>query len=230
MSRRAFVTGGASGIGRAMAAMLVEEGYRVAISARAHDRAAKAAGEIGAELGLACDVRSQESVGDAVNCLLESFGGLDLLVNNAGIGEFIDVDKTSEAAWNEMVDTNLSGTFRVTKACLTPLLVSRGMIINVISTAARTAFPGSSAYVASKFGQLGFAESLRAEYRDRGLRVVNLLPGAVATPFWDRIAGDWDRGKMLRPEDVAAAARSALSMPDGALVEEIRLGPAGGSL
>ncbi|MBC8366528.1 SDR family NAD(P)-dependent oxidoreductase [bacterium] len=230
MSARAFLTGGASGIGRAIATMLVSEGYRVAISARAHDRAATAAGEIGAELGLACDVRSPESVRDAVNCLLESFGGLDLLVNNAGVAEFFNVDKTSEAVWAAMIDTNLSGTFRVTKACLPSLLDGGGMVINVLSTAARTAFPGSSAYVASKFGQLGFAESLRAEYRDRGLRVVNILPGAVDTPIWDNIEGDWDRSKMLRPKDVAEVARTALRAPAATLVEEIRLGPAGGAL
>ena len=93
-----------------------------------------------------------------------------------------------------------------------------------------TAFSGSSAYVASKFGQLGFAESLRAEHRGAGLRVVNLLPGAVDTPFWNGIDGDWDRSKMLLPADVAEAARAAIRMPAGALVEEIRLGPAGGSL
>jgi len=230
MSARAFVTGGASGIGRAIAEMLVKEGYRVAISARKLDRAATAAGEIGAELGLACEVRSPDSVREAASCLHEAFGGLDLLVNNAGCGEFLSVDETSEDAWAAMIDTNLSGTFRVTQAVLPMLLDRRGMVLNVISTAARTAFPGSSAYVASKFGQLGFAESLRAEYRDRGLRVVNLLPGAVDTPFWNHIAGDWDRSKMLKPEDIAAAARSAIRMPAGTLVEEIRLGPAGGAL
>jgi NAD(P)-dependent dehydrogenase (short-subunit alcohol dehydrogenase family) len=230
MSSRAFITGGASGIGRAIAEMLVKEGYRVAISARELDRAATAAGEVSAELGLACEVRSPDSVREAANCLLEAFGGLDLLVNNAGCGEFLSVDETSEDAWAAMIDTNLSGTFRVSKAVLPMLLENRGMVLNVISTAARTAFPGSSAYVASKFGQLGFAESLRAEYRDRGLRVVNLLPGAVDTPFWNRIAGDWDRSKMLKPVDIATAARTAIRMPAGALVEEIRLGPAGGSL
>jgi len=230
MIRRAFVTGGTSGIGRALAAMLADEGFRVAISARARDRAAAAAVAIGAELGLACDVRSPESVREAAKGLREAFGGLDLLVNNAGTGEFLSVEETSEAAWAEMIDVNLSGTFRMTRDCLPMLLESRGMVLNVISTAARRAFPGSCAYVASKFGQLGFAESLRAEYRDRGLRVVNLLPGAVDTPFWDRVAGDWDRSKMLRPEDVAEAARAAIRLPSGALLEEISLGPAGGAL
>ncbi len=226
----AFVTGGSTGIGRAIAAMLVEERYRVALSSRKLERAAAAARDVNAELGLACDLRSPESVGDAVNCLVESFGGLDLLVNNAGTGEFLGVDETSEAAWAEMIDTNLSGTFRVTRACLPFLLEGGGMVVNVLSTASRTAFPGSSAYVASKFGQLGFAESLRAEFRDRGLRVVNLLPGAVDTPFWNRIEGDWDRGKMLQAADVAEAARTAIRAPAGTLLEEIRLGPAGGAL
>jgi len=230
VSGRAFVTGGASGIGRAIAAMLAEEDYRVALSARDIARASSTAREIDAELGLACDVRSPESVREAASCLAEAFGGLDLLVNNAGTGEFLGVLETGEAAWTAMIDTNLSGTFRVTRACLPMLLESRGMVLNVISSAARNAFPGSSAYVASKFGQLGFAESLRAEHRDKGLRVVNLLPGAVDTPFWDRIAGDWDRSKMLRPADVAKAARSAIRTAEGALVEEIRIGPAGGAL
>ncbi len=230
MSGRAFVTGGSTGIGRAIAAMLVDEGYRVALSARDLERAASAAREIGVELGVACDVRSPESVSEALGCVIESFGGLDLLVNNAGTGEFLGVEETSEAAWAEMIDTNLGGTFRMTRACLPFLLDGGGMVVNVLSTASRTAFPGSSAYVASKFGQLGFAESLRAEYRDQGLRVVNLLPGAVDTPFWNRIEGDWDRGKMLQPSDVAEAVRTAIRAPAGALLEEIRLGPAGGAL
>lgn len=230
MSPRALVTGGTGGIGRALASMLVGEGYRVALGSRNIARASAVATEIGAELGLACDVRSPDSVREAASCIAEAFAGLDLLVNNAGCGDFLAVLATSEAAWAEMIDTNLSGTFRVTKACLPMLLESRGMILNIISTAGRTAFSGSSAYVASKFGQLGFAESLRAEHRGAGLRVVNLLPGAVDTPFWNGIDGDWDRSKMLLPADVAEAARAAIRMPAGALVEEIRLGPAGGSL
>ena len=104
------------------------------------------------------------------------------------------------------------------------------MVLNVVSVGGRRAFPGSSAYCASKFGMLGLAESLREEYRGRGVRVVNLLPGAVDTSLWDAIEGDWDRTRMLRPEDVAEAVRGALRLPAGALVEEIVIGPAGGAL
>ena len=227
----ALITGGSAGIGRALASALRDDGYRVAICGRHEGRLAEAAAETGAELSVVCDLRDPESVEAAFSLINKEFGRLDLLVNNAGVGWFLSVEDTEEADWDAMIGTNLTGTWRVTRKAIPLLLEAESAaILNVISVAGRKAFPGSSAYCASKFGMLGLAESIREEYRDRGLRVINLLPGAVDTPFWDDIEGDWDRSRMLRPETVAEAALGALRLPPEALAEEIVLGPAGGAL
>ncbi len=227
----ALITGGSAGIGRALASALGDEGYRVAICGRHEERLAEAVAETGASLELVCDLRDPKAVEAAFSLLEKEFGRLDLLVNNAGVGRFLSVEDTEEADWEAMIGTNLTGTWRVTRRALPLLLAGKaGAILNVISVAGRKAFPGSSAYCASKFGMLGLAESIREEYRGRGLRVINLLPGAVDTPFWDGIDGEWDRSRMLRPETVAEAALGALRLPPEALAEEIVLGPAGGAL
>lgn len=226
----ALITGGGSGIGSALAGAVAHEGYRVALAGRREERLQSVAGETGADLILVCDVRDPASVQAAFGRLEEEFGRLDLLVNNAGYGEFLSLEQTDEEKWAAMIDTNLSGTWRVSKRAMPLLLASRGMILNVVSTGGRKGYPGSSAYCASKFGMLGLAESLREEFRGRGVRVVNLLPGATDTPFWDDIPGDWARDRMIRPEDVAQAALAALRLPDRVLMEEILIRPAGGDL
>jgi NAD(P)-dependent dehydrogenase (short-subunit alcohol dehydrogenase family) len=227
---RAMVTGGSAGIGRALASALVSDGYRVAISGRDGKRLAEAEKATGAALSCVCDVRDPAAVEAAFSLLEKEFGGLDLLVNNAGVGRFLSLEETEEADWESMIGTNLTGSWRVTRRALPLLLESKGTVLNVISVAGRKAFPGSSAYCASKFGMLGLAESLREEFRGRGLRVINLLPGATDTPFWEGIEGEWDRSAMLRPETVADAAMGALKLPDEALAEEIVIAPARGSL
>ncbi len=229
-SRTALVTGGSSGIGMAIAAAVAGEGYRTALCARNASRLEAAASETGAVLPLVCDVREPESVDRAFSLLEKEFGGLDLLVNNAGVSRFLDLEATSEEDWEAMIGTNLGGTWRVTKRAMPLLLAQRGLVVNVISVAGRRAYPGSSAYCASKFGALGLAESIREEYRERGVRVVNLLPGATDTPLWDRISGDWDRSRMLQPSDLARAVLAAIRMPEHALIEELLVRPAGGDL
>jgi NAD(P)-dependent dehydrogenase (short-subunit alcohol dehydrogenase family) len=228
--RCALVTGGGSGIGRALAAVAAQEGFRVALAGRREALLAAAAAALPGALALPMDLRDPASVDAAFARLERDWGRLDLLVNAAGVARFLSLEQTEEADWEAMIATNLSGTWRVTRRALPLLLASRGMVLNVLSTAARKAYPGSSAYVASKFGQLGLAESLREELRGRGIRVVNLIPGATDSPFWDSIGGEWDRSRMLKPAEVAEAARAALRLPPGALLEEIVIRPAGGDL
>ena len=226
----ALVTGASAGIGLALAAGLVEDGYRVALLGRAAGRLEAAARETGAELALVCDLRDPTAVDTAIARIEKGFGRLDVLVNNAGQGRFLSLAETSEADWEAMIGTNLTGAWRITRRCLPLLLASRGALVNIISVAGRQGFASNSAYCASKFGLRGLAEALREELRGQGLRVINIYPGATDTPFWDTVSGTWDRSRMLRPEDVARAARDALRMPAGALVEDLVIGPAGGAL
>jgi NAD(P)-dependent dehydrogenase (short-subunit alcohol dehydrogenase family) len=226
----ALVTGGSAGIGLALAAGLVQDGYRVAILGREAGRLSAAVMEARAELALVCDLREPAAVDAAIASIEKDFGRLDLLVNNAGQGRFLSLAETSEADWDAMIGTNLTGAWRITRRALPLLLASRGALLNIISVAGRQGFASNSAYCASKFGLRGLAEALREELRGQGLRVINVYPGATDTPFWDTVAGDWDRSRMLRPADVAQAARDALRMPAGALVEDLVIGPAGGAL
>jgi len=226
----ALITGGAGGIGLALAKAVAGEGYRVALGGRDAARLQAAASQAGAEFPLVLDVRDPDSVEAAFGRLEAQFGRLDLLVNSAGTGRFLSLEETDEASWAAMIDTNLTGTWRVIRRAMPLLLARRGMILNVISIGGRKAYPGSSAYGASKFGMLGLAESLREEFRGRGVRIINLLPGATATRFWEDIPGSWDRSRMIQPEDIAQAALAAIRLPERALVEEIVIRPARGDL
>jgi NAD(P)-dependent dehydrogenase (short-subunit alcohol dehydrogenase family) len=127
-------------------------------------------------------------------------------------------------AWRTVLDTNLTGMFLCTRAAL-PLMRRGGVIINNLSVAARGVFAGESAYCASKFGALGFTDTLREELRERGIRVVALLPAATATEIWDQFMPEAPRERMMSPDTVAQAVIAALLLPDNVAVEEVRLAP-----
>jgi NAD(P)-dependent dehydrogenase (short-subunit alcohol dehydrogenase family) len=131
--------------------------------------------------------------------------------------------------WKEVIDTNLTGTFLVTRAAL-PLMRAGGTIVNNLSVAAVQPFAGMAAYNASKFGALGFTHALREDLRKRGIRVLALLPGATDTEIWGQFWPDAPRKKMISAETVAQAVLHAVSAPANATIEEIRIGPAAGVL
>ena len=128
-----------------------------------------------------------------------------------------------------MLDTNLTGMFLCTRAAL-PLMRPGGVIVNNLSVAARGVFAGESAYCASKHGALGFTDTLREEVRERGIRVISLLPGPTATDIWNQFMPDAPRDKMLSPEIVARAVVNAIALPDNAALEELRIAPTSGRL
>jgi NAD(P)-dependent dehydrogenase (short-subunit alcohol dehydrogenase family) len=229
--KTAVVTGGAKGIGRAIAEALHQRGARVAITSRQVETAHQAVLEIGTDvLGCACDVRDPQSITRLMETFRERHDGLDILVNNAGIaGPSAPVDSLSIDEWNDIIATNLTGSFLVTRAAL-PLLRPGGMVVFTLSIAARTAFAGMSAYVASKHGLLGFANTLREELRPRQIRVVSLLPGATDTEIWQQFWPDAPRQKMISPETVAEAALAAILMPEEAAINEIVIEPTTGEL
>ncbi|AHE54664.1 SDR family NAD(P)-dependent oxidoreductase [Sphingomonas sanxanigenens] len=231
-NRAILVSGGASGIGRATAARLVEEGAQVLCAdinlAGAEETAASLAGT-GAESGGSCaaialDVTDPAACDAAVAAAVERFGRLDGLANVAGIGCFGHVATTSDAEWARVIAVNLSGVFRMTRAALPPLTETKGAIVNIASAAGLVATPYAAAYSASKSGVLGLTRTVAAEYATRGLRVNAICPGAVDTPL---IAGGFDAidgvdmglfsrmtpllGPMAQPADIAAAVAFLLS-------------------
>src|SRR4029077_11985350 len=155
---------------------------------------------------------------------------IGVLINNAGVSHALaPVDQLPVETWEEVIDTNLTGMFLVTRAAL-PLMRAGGTIVNNLSIAAVQPFAGMSAYNASKFGALGFTHALREDLRKRGIRVLALLPGATDTDIWSQFWPDAPKEKMISAEPVAKAVLHAVSAPANTAIEEIRIGPAAGVL
>ena len=223
----ALVTGGTKGIGRALCQSLAGRGCKVVAAARTLPRRSR---NDGVALARACDVRDPAAVAALVAEVRRKFRRIDVLVNNAGISHpLANTDRLPPATWADVIATNLTGTFLVTRAAL-PLMGRGAVIVNNLSIAATRAFAGQSAYCASKHGGLGFTRALREEVRGRGIRVIALLPGATDTDIWDQFWPDAPRKSMLRPQTVAQAALDAILLPAESVVEEVTLMPAAGAL
>jgi 3-oxoacyl-[acyl-carrier protein] reductase len=236
--RVSVVTGASRGIGRAIAGALLAQGCTVVAASRSvserQNRKPTTANRpplTGAcEIFMKCDVRDERSVGALFAAVKKQFGHIDILVNNAGMAHPLrDIEDLSLETWREVLETNLTGMFLCTRAAL-PLMRTGGVIVNNLSVAARGVFGGESAYCASKHGALGFTETLRAEVRGRGIRVVSLLPGPTATDIWNQFMPEAPRDKMMSPETVARAVIAAITLLENATVEELRLGPTEGNV
>jgi NADP-dependent 3-hydroxy acid dehydrogenase YdfG len=233
--RVVLVTGASSGIGQATALALSKAGARVAVGARRSDRlkalAEDAAGEV---LALDLDVTDLQSVQEAVAATVEHFGSLDALVNNAGVmlnGLILGADTTE---WTRMVETNLLGSMYAVHAALPHLLESKGAVVQISSTSGRTSSAFSGVYSATKFGINAFAEALRQEVTQEGVRVVVVEPGFVSTELASHITDPAIQAmaktmaesiRTLQPEDIAGAVVYALTQPDHVAVNEILIRP-----
>jgi 3-oxoacyl-[acyl-carrier protein] reductase len=228
-TRVAIVTGGTRGIGRAIAERLVGEGYAVVLSGRTRDSAEKAAEELGAGgravRGVAADARRDEDQGNLVAAAEREFGRLDVLVNNAGIGEFGRVEELSPDKFRDVLETNLFGPWYAIRHAA-PLLKRSGggFIVNIASLASVNAFANGAAYNASKFGLLGLSDAAMLDLRHDGIRVAVVMPGSVATD-WNHSHGSRDDSWMLQPEDVAEAVADLIRFPGRAIPSRIELRP-----
>jgi 3-oxoacyl-[acyl-carrier protein] reductase len=182
----AIVTGAARGIGKATAVALAKEGVSVGLLARTEAALKEVAAQL-EELGVkaayaAADISSKEQVDAAVKALTAELGPADILINNAGIATFGTVLEMDPQEWKGMIDTNLMGTYYVTRAVLPQLIAKNGGdIINISSTNGLNGAATSSAYSASKFAVIGFTESLAQEVRRNNIRVSALTPSTIAT-------------------------------------------------
>ncbi len=186
----ALVTGGATGIGAACARLLAERGSKVLVADIDQDGAQRIATEIG-DAARACliDVRQPESVKAAVNLAVAAFGGLDVAVNNAGVGVPVkrDVDEMSTEDWHRVTSVNLDGVFYSMQAELVALLRrGGGSIVNMASLNAHVGIAGAAAYVAAKHGVLGLTKTAAIEYATRGIRVNSVCPGFIDTAISPR--------------------------------------------
>jgi NAD(P)-dependent dehydrogenase (short-subunit alcohol dehydrogenase family) len=210
----------------AIAQALTDAGAAVAITGRREPDLERARGRLGGStLAIEADARDPRSTTRAVDQVVEQLGGLDILINNAGIGVFANVADTSVEDWQQVIETNLSGVFYFCRAAI-PHLRKRGggWIINISSLAGKNPFPGGAAYCASKTGLNAFSEALMQEVRYDNIRVSYVMPGSVATGFrggGEPGASDWK----LAPEDVAEVVLDLLAHPARSLPSRVELRP-----
>jgi NAD(P)-dependent dehydrogenase (short-subunit alcohol dehydrogenase family) len=229
----ALVTGGSKGIGRAIAAALLESGTNVMIAGRdaaSLTAAADALGTHGRGSGpriewFAGDIRREDEARAMVDAAAARFGGLDILVNNAAVGILVETAEMTGDQWRETIETNLSGVFYCTHAAI-PHLRARGggWIVNISSLASRNPFARGAAYSATKAGLNAFGEALMQELRYDGIRVSTICPGSVQTGFAGSDAGaaaDWK----LAPEDVAQVVVDLVAHPGRSLPSLVDIRP-----
>lgn len=226
----AIVTGGSRGIGLAIARALVADGVQVAVTGRSGAHLSNARPTIeaagpGAVETLQADVRRFDDVKRAVDAAAGRFGGLDIVINNAGVGIFTDVAAMTPEQWAEVIDTNLTGVFHVCRAAI-PHLRRRGggFIINISSLAGRNPFADAAAYCASKAGLNAFSEALMQELRYDDIRVSCVMPGSVATAF---SSGDEAKGAdwKIAPGEVAEVVLNLLRHNPRSLPSRVEIRP-----
>jgi NAD(P)-dependent dehydrogenase (short-subunit alcohol dehydrogenase family) len=205
----ALVTGGSSGIGLAIARMLAGEGYELTLAARGEERLRQAAAELGAHAQTA-DVSEE---GDCVSLVaghVDRHGGLDVLVNSAGVGFAAPIADTSTKRLDVQLAVNLRGTFLVTREALPHLRATRGLVVNLASIAGTIPTPGLATYGAAKAAVISLTRSLVREEAGNGVRATALCPAFVETPMteWTGLAGE----EMIQPEDCAELVRSLLRL------------------
>ncbi len=227
----ALVTGASSGLGRHLSHALIDRGatvYGLARSADALNDMQENAGD--AFRPTPCDVRNEDAVADAFEAVRDEAGRLDVLVNNAGLGQFDAVDELSLDAWDVQMDTNVRGVFLCTREAV-PMMRTQneasgfgGHIVNIASIAGLIGNPNLTAYNTTKFGVRGFSQSLMKEVRDDGIRVTCFYPGSIETSFFD-VAGVDMTDNPLQPEDVTNTILHVLEAPDNHLISEVVLRP-----
>lgn len=228
--KAAIVTGGSRGIGRGIAEALAQQGMKVLISARHLDDVERAAREMrdaldGTVVGMACDVRNEKDVHALFRRAISDFGGVDVLINNAGIGVFGLVEELSPEDFRAVLETNLFGVFYCCREAI-PIMKRRGggYIINISSLAGVNAHPRMAAYNASKFGLNGFSEALMQEVRHDRIKVSYIMPGSVNTEFGGgepSAERDWQ----LQPEDIARVVLDLLAHDERSLPSRVEIRP-----
>lgn len=226
--KRVLVTGGGSGLGAAICAAIVAEGGTAIIADIDERRAQHQARALGGgqrAVALPLDVGDSQQIEAALRRIDDEQGRLDAIVNNAGIDVTLPIDELAIEDWARVLRTNLHGPFLLTRAALPRLRESRGQVVNIVSTAARRAWPNASAYHASKWGLLGLTYAMHAELRTQGIKVTAVIAGGMRTPFLLDRFPDIDRDTLQEPAAVARAVAFALSGPPDSVIAEMMVLP-----
>ena len=229
-NKTAYVTGGSKGIGYGVAEKLMEAGVNVIITSRSQQSANRAAdkldqlGHPGKVLAVEADVRDLDSQRRAIDLARQEFGGVDVVVANAGIGHFAPIQDLTPEQWRETIDINLTGVFNTVKATLDPLIASKGYLITIASLAGTNFFAKGSAYNASKFGLVGFTQAVMLDVRQQGVKVTTIMPGSVATHF-DGNTPDASDAWKIQIEDLGQLVVDLLKMPARTLPSKVEVRP-----
>ena len=224
----AYITGGSKGIGYGIAKTLLGAGMKVAITSRKSEAAKKAAESLSKDqskvLALQSDVSSSVSEAKAIQTVIDHFGGLDVVIANAGVGHLFPIDQLTEKLWKETIDTNLTGVFNTVKASIDALKKTKGYIITIASLAGANFFENGAAYNASKFGLVGFTQAVMLDLRKYGIKVTTIMPGSVATHFNNNVPSTADTWK-IQPEDIGQVVLDLLNMNPRTLPSKIEIRP-----
>jgi NADP-dependent 3-hydroxy acid dehydrogenase YdfG len=222
-TKTAVITGASRGIGAALARMLHSRGVKLGLASRSGDDL-----RLAGVVAQPCDVRDLDALSRLCDATAEAFGGIDIVVANAGVGAYGPFLELSREHLDEMLDVNLKGTLYAIRAALPHMLGREGDVITLASEAGRRGIANEAVYCASKFGQVGFTRALDHELREHGIRCTNICPGGVATDF----ALDEDRGRtpdalagMMTADDVAEVVVFALERPRHLRILETALRP-----
>jgi len=229
--KNAIVTGAGKGIGRAIALRLAAEGADLCLVSRTKSDLDRLAGEITKmgrkAIALEGDVSRERDVRSIVEKVRREFRGIDILINNAGLGYFSPVTEMKTEQFDEMWGVNMRGVFLFSREVL-PDMIKRqsGDIVNISSLAGRNAFIGGAGYASTKWGLIGFSRSLMLEVREKNIRIITVCPGSVDTSFGDHGSQQIkSKGRIPSAEDIATIVAHALNMPRHVMVSEIDVRP-----
>ena len=229
--KRILITGASRGIGRAIATKLAASDVTLLL----HGRDTVALAETCRAVEKNCtgvvklvhDLATEKGVAS----LISQVGSepINVLINNAGVAVVKPFREVTPDEWKQTLGVNVTAPFLLMQH-FAAQMPPGSSIVNILSVAAKTGFANWSAYCMSKFALEGLSQSIREELRDRCVRVINIYPAATSTDIWDGVAGDWPRGKMISPEQVADSVAFAIAQPSDVLVENITLGKLEGNL
>ena len=221
----AVITGGTKGIGLGIAHAMIAQGMKVVITGRDIGFTENTASDLGSQaLGVAADVRSLESMEEVTKAAISKWGQIDVVIANAGVGHFGNIEQLTSEQWHSTIDTNLTGVFNTVKSSLSEVKKSKGYIITISSLAGTNFFAGGTAYNASKFGLTGFTQALMLDVRNDDVKVTTIMPGSVSSHFGGRSpeeGADW----RIQPEDLGQMVVDLLHMHPRTLPSKVEVRP-----
>jgi len=223
----AYITGGSKGIGFGVAQKLIAAGMKVAISGRTLKTVRKAAEYLGDDssvFAIASDVTRHDDEKEAIRQVINKWGQLDVVLANAGVGNFMPIDEMSDVQWHQMIDTNLNGVFHTLKASVEALKKSKGYYITLASLAGTNFFAQGAGYNATKYGVVGFTQAAMLDLRKYDIKVSTIMPGSVATHFNNNEPSEKDAWK-IQPEDIGELVLDLLRMHPRTLPSKIEVRP-----